>query len=404
MNIVLTALFVISFLAYSHFALSFISYIFNKNRLSIKAILVIVIITLIYWVTYIFFVPIEYESYAIILCAVILFIETKVLFITNIYKNLFIVVTFTMSLFAQRILILSTMAIFAGENIVNAVNTPEHKAIATIITFISSVIAVRFCKRILPRKSIDTIFSDNKNISFLNIMFSIILGVLFNTNLTISFNSSANNLIYLYVIIGLAVLGCATVFLLFAYYLAELRIATETFKKQKKKNEEDLKNLRNLEKEAIKEPLTSLFTREYGGTILQNLIDEKVTVFVAFIDLDELKIVNDVYGHDEGDFYIETVANIVRDYFDTDIVCRYGGDEILVLGKNPHEENIARNMVQCCNAVSEISRQYKKDYETSISYGIAIKQKNETLTASELINIADSRMYAHKKARKKQRN
>ncbi len=404
MNVLLIILFVISFLAYSHFALSFISYIFNKNKLSIKAIFIIVIITLIYWVTYILFVPIEYESYAIILCAGILFIETKVLFITNIYKTLFIVVTFTMSLFAQRLLILSAMAIFAGENIINAVNTPGQKAIATIITFLSSVIAVRFCKRILPRQSIDTIFADNKNIRFLTIMFSIMLGVLFNTNLTISSNSPDNNLVHLYVIIGIAVLGCAAIFILFAYYLAELRIATETFKKLKKKNEEDLKKLRSLEQEAIKEPLTRLFTRDYGETILKNMIDEKVSVFVAFIDLDELKIVNDVYGHDEGDFYIETVASIIGDYFDSDIVCRYGGDEILVLGKNPHEENIARNMVQCCNAVSEISRQYKKDYETSISYGIAIKHKHETLTASELINIADNRMYAHKKARKKQRN
>ncbi len=404
MNVLLIVIFAISFFAYCHSALSFIVYIFNKNKLSSKAILVMVIINLVYWVTYILFIPIEYESYAIILCAGILFIETKMLFITSIYKNLFIMVTFTMSLFAQRLLILSGMALFAGDNIVNAVHTPEQKAIAAIITFISSVIAVRFCKHILPRKSIDTIFADNKNITFLNIMFSIILGVLFNTNLTISSNSPSNNLIYLYVIIGITVLGCATVFMLFAYYLAELRISTETFKKLKKRNEEDLKNLRSLEKEAIHEPLTSLFTREYGGTILQNLIEENVSVFVAFIDLDELKIVNDVFGHDEGDFYIETVARIVRDYFDTDIVCRYGGDEILVLGKNPHEENIARSMVQCCNAVSEISKQNKKEYETSISYGVAIKHQNETLTASELIDIADSRMYEHKKSRKKQRS
>lgn len=56
---------------------------------------------------------------------------------------------------------------------------------------------------------------------------------------------------------------------------------------------------------------------------------------LAFLDLDGLKKVNDCLGHEEGDHYITAVSDILRTSIrNTDILCRYGGDEFLIVFRN----------------------------------------------------------------------
>ncbi len=397
-----SVLFVISFMAYHHTFFSYCAYIFNINKFPKVPGLICGIINFLFWVVYIFYLPIKYEPIAIVFYAILLLIETRIAFKASSVQMLFISITFTINLFAKRLAALAIMALINSGTIVEVMADVELSILVSLLCFAASVSTISFARKSIPRTSLDTILSDSKNLMFLIMAYSILFVTLFVFLLTISVDGGSGLLIH-YAVLGLVVISAFAVFIVFAYNLAELRIQTETYKRLSRKNTEDLEAIKDLEQVAIKDPLTSLYTRDYADELIQKMIDEDDLFFVSFIDLDGLKVVNDDYGHEEGDFYIKTVADILRDYFKEHYVCRYGGDEIVIVGNYSVEEDITKRLLQCYKAVINIPKMYRKPYETSISYGIAAKHPHEIITASELIAIADARMYEIKKSNKKHR-
>lgn len=92
---------------------------------------------------------------------------------------------------------------------------------------------------------------------------------------------------------------------------------------------------------SITDPLTGLYTRAYFEEYLQvqtrvlvNLEDSSPQKKMSFlmIDIDHFKKVNDNYGHQAGDYILKQVASIIKKAFrQTDILCRYGGEEFLII-------------------------------------------------------------------------
>lgn len=75
--------------------------------------------------------------------------------------------------------------------------------------------------------------------------------------------------------------------------------------------------------------LTGVYNRRYFEEKVKNM---SLNAGVAVIDLDDLKLFNDTYGHDGGDLVLTTVVNVIRHYIRrTDILVRYGGDEFLLI-------------------------------------------------------------------------
>ncbi len=402
MTALLCGLVVLSFVGYHMVFFSYCAYIFNVNKIPLIAGIICGVLNLGFWLIYILFLPINHEPLAIFLCIVTLFFETKIVFKTGLIQVLFIAVTFTINLFAKRLVLLSVMALFNHGTIVDVMSDVHLSALVSIAGFALSISTISFSKRMIPRISLDTILADNKNLAFLTAAFSILFLTLFSFQLTIS-TDGGKDLLYHYAVLGTIVIGAFAVFIMFAFHLAELRVSTETYKRLSKKNTEDLENLKGLEQEATKDTLTGLYTREYADNTIQKLINEQNKMFVAFIDLDGLKIVNDDYGHAHGDFYIRTVAEILGDYFSEHTVCRYGGDEMVVVGRYHAEDEVTKKLIQCYKAVLNIPKLYEKKYATSISYGVAFKHPNEAISASALVAIADTRMYELKKSNKKHR-
>ncbi len=404
MMTLLSVLFVVSFIGYHYTFFSYCAYIFNTNKLPIYHGIICGAVNLCGWAIYVFFVPIQLEPVMLIVCAIILVIETKIVFKTDIIQTLFTAVTFTINLFAKRIAVLATIALFTHEaTIVDAVASTELSLIASIACFTVSISTITFARTKISRNSLDTILADNKNLTFLTTAFSIVFFTLFTFLLTIGIDIGGNELLYHYVVLGFVSITAFAIFIVFAHNLAELRISTETYKKLSQKNSEDLERLKDLEQEAIKDNLTGLYTRDFADTTAKKIVEESSSAFVAFIDLDGLKTVNDIYGHEEGDFYIKSVADILKNYFRDESVCRYGGDEMLVIGKYNTEDEVTKKLVWCYKAVLDISTKHKKNYSTSISYGSAFKHLHETISSDELIAIADTRMYEIKKSNKKHR-
>jgi|GEM_PF-3417700 len=95
-------------------------------------------------------------------------------------------------------------------------------------------------------------------------------------------------------------------------------------------------SVRDLEKRAIHDPLTQLYNKDYFGQRLNEELRRSIrhseSITVAMIDMDNLKAVNDTYGHPVGDAVIRAVASAIRESCrQTDVPCRYGGDEFAVI-------------------------------------------------------------------------
>lgn len=95
--------------------------------------------------------------------------------------------------------------------------------------------------------------------------------------------------------------------------------------------------LRNrLKQQSIRDPLTGLYNRRYMDEILHQeetrANRNSSQVGIMMLDVDHFKIFNDKYGHESGDNILRVLGKILSEYFrDSDVVCRYGGEEFIVI-------------------------------------------------------------------------
>lgn len=160
--------------------------------------------------------------------------------------------------------------------------------------------------------------------------------------------------------------------------------------------------LNNLQSIANHDTLTQLYNRHYGMQILQEWLDARSALVLCFVDIDNLKLVNDRYGHLKGDQYIIYVSDVLRDFSADAVVCRIGGDEFMLLCQGWTLE-AARERMELLR--SRIVSNSSTPYEHSISYGLISVGADNSLPASDLLSAADERMYEYKRLYKlKQRS
>ena len=156
--------------------------------------------------------------------------------------------------------------------------------------------------------------------------------------------------------------------------------------------------------QSITDQLTGLYNRTYFEEYLDSLIKgEDVpaqdidTVSLIMADIDHFKKVNDVYGHQAGDYVIENVASLFKTIFrKTDIICRYGGEEFLAI--LPHTDLLGAKIAseKLRQAVEDMKFEHdSKVIPVTISLGLSqIKFSNET--GIEAIARADKALYHSK--------
>ena len=96
--------------------------------------------------------------------------------------------------------------------------------------------------------------------------------------------------------------------------------------------------------EAEHDGMTGLLNKKAGWKHMRKYFDRMDShdeAMLMFVDIDDFKIINDTYGHTVGDFWIREVASQLRHiYRQDDIICRYGGDEFIVLIRNTASEQV----------------------------------------------------------------
>jgi diguanylate cyclase (GGDEF)-like protein len=162
-------------------------------------------------------------------------------------------------------------------------------------------------------------------------------------------------------------------------------------------------HLLSLEIVAYRDTLTKTYNRHYGMKTLNEWIEACKTFIVCFVDMDNLKYVNDKFGHAEGDKYILCVVEILREFSSDAIICRLGGDEFMLLAQNwsaaAAEEHLEK-LRDCLLRFNDLPDSF---YNHSMSYGVIGVDPSNTSSASELLSIADEKMYGYKRAHKAQR-
>lgn len=154
-----------------------------------------------------------------------------------------------------------------------------------------------------------------------------------------------------------------------------------------------------------KDSLTGLFNR-HGLKYHWNRIEEECTklnqpILYLFVDIDKLKYINDVFGHEQGDYTIQTVANAVLAIEDERLIAvRYGGDEFLLIGKNMNEQDGEHIMLAIDNNLQHSNEYRKKPFHISASMGYFVKRPENDLRFEDCVKIADDIMYRNKKRRK----
>ena len=124
------------------------------------------------------------------------------------------------------------------------------------------------------------------------------------------------------------------------------------------------------------------------------------TFAVLLLDVDDLKALNDRYGHQTGSAAIQAVANALRKVVRTsDCVARFGGDEFVLILKNADRAGAQIVVNRLREALAEERLPVDPEVRVSISVGVAMFGEDGT-TSEELLSAADDAMYADKRSRK----
>lgn len=148
--------------------------------------------------------------------------------------------------------------------------------------------------------------------------------------------------------------------------------------------------------------LTQIYNRagffHYAGKFLERCRKQELPIGMLFIDINKLKVINDNYGHEEGDFYIKSVADsLKRLKKDGQLLMRYGGDEFVVLGENRDKEDFADFMEKMNPELEAYARQNGKMYKMSVSMGFQSVSISKDFKLDQLMEQADREMYKMKK-------
>ena len=167
-----------------------------------------------------------------------------------------------------------------------------------------------------------------------------------------------------------------------------------------------IRRMNKLEDRAYQDTLTGLQNRtayyEYNDVLNRKEDEGKADFSILMIDINYLKRMNDTYGHEQGNLYLQGAADLIRKVFGEEHVYRIGGDEFVVILEGKAQEH-AEEQIRAFK--DEIARLQGDDTlqpweKVSAAAGLAKYEKGRDASTEEVLRRADEAMYREKIAMK----
>lgn len=185
----------------------------------------------------------------------------------------------------------------------------------------------------------------------------------------------------------------------------KLRVGEQTLNSANQSLHEKLAEIQilqaQLKEQAIRDPLTGLFNRRYLDTIAKSEVArcarEEQPLCLMMMDIDHFKHVNDTYGHQGGDEVLKALAKLLSDSVRvSDVACRYGGEEFLLLLPNMPADIALLRAEQWRAAFEAITVHADgKEIKATLSIGISC-YPNDGSSVDDLTRSADVALYRAK--------
>jgi two-component system, cell cycle response regulator len=187
-------------------------------------------------------------------------------------------------------------------------------------------------------------------------------------------------------------------------FLAKQRLGRDALARSLRYSIERHRLQKMLQSLSLTDDLTGLYNRRGFLALAEQhlrLILRKGAALLVYLDLDDLKLINDNYGHLEGSRALVVTANVLRACFrQSDILARFGGDEFCVLMTDAGQDSAQQVRSRLQQRVEFTNSLGTWPFRLSFSVGIAEVPEGHQPSLEELLRIADTRMYEEKRIKR----
>lgn len=193
-----------------------------------------------------------------------------------------------------------------------------------------------------------------------------------------------------------------------AIRMLQLLKVNEKIQQQLEENLAALKE-HNIELDTISKSdmLTGILNRrgfyDEAAARIGQCLHEKKRLLVLYVDMNNLKIINDRYGHEEGDFSLKLIGRILMELTGQNgIAGRIGGDEYACMIEYPGQDDGEKMRLEIYRRFESFNAGSDKVYNVTVSVGTSIVEPDGTLNLEDALARADDRLYLEKQYRKKE--
>ena len=164
--------------------------------------------------------------------------------------------------------------------------------------------------------------------------------------------------------------------------------------------------IQKLEGFSVTDDLTGLYNRRGFFTIAKEYLNlalrKKIQMFLLFVDMDDLKVTNDTYGHHVGDEALRQLSQILRSTFrNSDITGRMGGDEFAVFPIDSTLAGVETATARLAQNIAAFNEAGLTPFKISVSTGVSTFDSDNPTTIEDLLVLADKRMYEQKAGKRR---
>ena len=177
-----------------------------------------------------------------------------------------------------------------------------------------------------------------------------------------------------------------------------------------RKAREEEREIRDLNRKVFVDALTSVRNKGAFDEYVQDMQKQKeqkepIEFAIGVFDCDDLKKINDQYGHDKGNEYLKVASRLICKTFQHSPVFRIGGDEFTVIIRNEDYQNREALAEQFEQSRKEICEKAENSWEkVCVAMGIADYDPEQDYSVNDTVRRADRLMYENKRQRKVHRS